>query len=137
MSGSVGSEDGDLGFQIAPMVDVVFVLLLFFMASAGSQIVEKELGINLPSGAKSGATATTPIIIEISADGQVVANETNYGAPNNRNLVELREWLKDVLGEFGDKDPVIIRPAAETRQERIIDVLNACAASHVKNLTFG
>ena len=31
MAGSVGSEDGDVGFQIAPMVDVVFVLLLFFM----------------------------------------------------------------------------------------------------------
>ena len=33
-------EQGDLGFQIAPMVDVVFVLLLFFMASAGAQVVE-------------------------------------------------------------------------------------------------
>ena len=32
------------------MVDVVFVLLLFFMASAGSQIIPKELTINLPSG---------------------------------------------------------------------------------------
>ena len=41
MAGSVGSEDGDMGFQIAPMVDVVFVLLLFFMASAGAQIIEK------------------------------------------------------------------------------------------------
>ncbi len=50
MAGSVGSEDGDMGFQIAPMVDVVFVLMLFFMASAGSQIVEKELTINLPAG---------------------------------------------------------------------------------------
>ncbi len=50
MGGSVGSEDGDIGFQIAPMVDVVFVLMLFFMASAGSQVVEKELNINLPAG---------------------------------------------------------------------------------------
>ena len=50
MGGSAGSEDGDVGFQIAPMVDVVFVLLLFFMASAGSQVVERELNISLPSG---------------------------------------------------------------------------------------
>ena len=41
MAGSVGSEDGDIGFQIAPIVDVVFVLMLFFMASAGAQVVEK------------------------------------------------------------------------------------------------
>ena len=35
MAGSIGSDDGDIGFQIAPMVDVVFVLMLFFMACAG------------------------------------------------------------------------------------------------------
>ena len=71
MGGSVGSEDGDIGFQIAPMVDVVFVLMLFFMASAGSQIVEKELNISLPSGAAASkdATAKTPIIIDISRIG--------------------------------------------------------------------
>ena len=50
MSGGGVSEDGDVGFQIAPMVDVVFVLLLFFMASAGSQVIETELNISLPSG---------------------------------------------------------------------------------------
>ena len=57
MGGSVGSEDGDAGFQIAPMVDVVFVLLLFFMASAGSQIVERELNISLPGLDQNSAQA--------------------------------------------------------------------------------
>lgn len=137
MGGSVGSEDGDMGFQIAPMVDVVFVLLLFFMASAGAQQVEKELSIKLPAGSKPGSGAViTPIIIEIAGDGQVVMNNQSFGNPTNRNLTELREWLKNALGEFGDKDPVIIRPAPDARQERIIDVLNACAAGNVKNLTF-
>ncbi|MEI6494225.1 MAG: biopolymer transporter ExbD, partial [Verrucomicrobiota bacterium] len=42
MAGGGASEDGDIGFQIAPMVDVVFVLLLFFMSCAGQQIIEKE-----------------------------------------------------------------------------------------------
>ena len=137
MAGSVGSEDGDLGFQIAPMVDVVFVLLFFFMASAGSQIVEKELGINLPTGATaSGGPVTTPIIIEITGEGLVSMNNQVFGTPSDKNLSQLKEWLKGALGEFGDKDPVIIRPSPDTRQERVIDVLNACAAGHVKNLTF-
>ena len=72
MGGSVSSEDGDMGFQIAPMVDVVFVLLLFFMASAGTKVVEKELSINLSSGAKASGpdAAKTPIVIEIDAVGQ-------------------------------------------------------------------
>lgn len=137
MAGSVGSEDGDIGFQIAPMVDVVFVLMLFFMASAGSQIVENELNISLPSGAPAapGSTTKTPIMIDISADGQVVGNNTTFGTPTDRSLLSLRDWLKATQG-FGGEDPVIIRPNSETKHERIIDVLNACAAAGIKNLTF-
>jgi biopolymer transport protein ExbD len=139
MAGSVGSEDGDLGFQIAPMVDVVFVLLLFFMASAGSQVVEKELSINLPSGSSnSSQVATTPIVIDISPDGQVTMNNQVFGNPADKDLKQLKEWLLTVFGEnTSSKDPVIIRPANDAKQERVVDVLNACAAGKVKNLTFG
>jgi len=136
---SAGSEDGDAGFQIAPMVDVVFVLLLFFMASAGSQIIEKELNINLPSGRSADSqpgTPSTPIIIDIFPDGQVQLNNRVYDNPANKDLPELRAWLKDTIDKFGDKDPVIIRPDPQTKHERIMDVLNAAAAAGVKNLTF-
>jgi len=133
---SAGSQEGDIGFQIAPMVDVVFVLMLFFMASAGSQIVSKELSVNLPSGATGQSAGITPIIIEISGDGVVSMNTTSYGQPGDKNLPALRDWLKNAIDTFGDKDPVIIRPAPEAKHERIIDVLNAAAASGVKNLTF-
>ena len=137
MAGSVGSEDGDIGFQIAPMVDVVFVLMLFFMASAGVQVVEKELAMNLPSGAgKPSDVPTTPIIVDISGDGQVSVNDQAYGNSDDKNLNSLRDFFKSSIAQFGDKDPVIVRPAPESTHERIMDVLNAAAASHVKNLTF-
>lgn len=136
MAGGVGSEEGDIGFQIAPMVDVVFVLMLFFMASAGSQVVSKELSVNLPSGVQTQATGITPIIIEISGEGVVSMNTSSYGQPGDKNLPALRDWLKNAIETFGDKDPVIIRPAPDAKHERIIDVLNAAAAAGVKNLTF-
>ena len=119
------------------MVDVVFVLMLFFMACAGSQVVERELRINLPSGTKSSESGVTPIIIDISPEGMVSMNQQSYGRPGDRDLTALRDWLKNAIQTFGDKDPVIIRPAADARHERIIDVLNCAAASGVKNLTFG
>ena len=138
MGGSAGSEDGDIGFQIAPMVDVVFVLMLFFMAMAGAQVKEKELNIALPSGAaatKSNNTKT-PIVIDISPEGQVSMNNEVYGAPTDKGLQRLREWLKATIEQFGGDDPVIIRPQPDTRHERIVDVLNAAAFAGVKNLTF-
>jgi biopolymer transport protein ExbD len=140
MAGSVGSGDGDIGFQIAPMVDVVFVLLLFFMASAGSQVLEKELNINLPSGrgarAMEDGPPPTPIIIDIMPDGSVSLNNRVFDTPNSKDLPELRAWLADTIDRFGDKDPVIIKPDLDARHERIMDVLNAAAAAGVQNLTF-
>lgn len=138
MAGSIDSGDGDAGFQIAPMVDVVFVLLIFFMASAGSNVVEKELNISLPSGRGGAATGPppTPVIIDIAADGLVSMNSKVFDTPTDKTMPELRARLKENIERFGDKDPVIIRPANDARQERIIDVLNSAAASGVKNLTF-
>jgi biopolymer transport protein ExbD len=137
MAGSVGSEDGDVGFQIAPMVDVVFVLMLFFMASAGMQVVEKELSISLPSGASAASSATppTPIVVTIASDGGVQVNGTAYDPPTSTDLPLTRDHLKELMS-FGTKDPVIIQPAPDVRQERIVNVLNAAAAAGVKNLSF-
>ena len=137
MAANVGNEEGDMGFQIAPMVDVVFVLMLFFMASAGSQVVEKALNINLPAGqGQSSSQTITPIIIDIGPEGTVSVNTETYGAPGDKNLTRLKEWLKNAKDTFGDKDPVIIRPSPDTKHDRIIDVLNAAAYAQVKNLTF-
>jgi biopolymer transport protein ExbD len=136
---SIGQEDGDVGFQIAPMVDVVFVLLLFFMASAGSQVVERELNISLPSGRGGQATGPppTPMIISISADGIVSMNNKVFDTPASKEMPELRARLRENIERFGDKNPVIIQPDNSARQDRIIDVLNSAAAAGVKNLTFG
>ena len=136
MAGSVGSDDGDIGFQIAPMVDVVFVLMLFFMACAGSQVIESKLNINLPAGQSSGTSVKTPIIIDISSDGLVSINNQGYGEPKDKNLQALYDWLKNTIDTFGAEDPVIIRPSPDARHERIINVLNTAAKAGVKNLSF-
>jgi biopolymer transport protein ExbD len=100
-------------------------------------VKEKELNISLPSGATTtSGTPKTPIVIDISPEGQVSMNSQVFGSTTDRALTPLREWLKGSIEQFGGEDPVIIRPASETKHERIIDVLNAAAAAGVKNLTF-
>jgi biopolymer transport protein ExbD len=46
-------NEGNVGFQIAPMIDVVFVIMLFFMVMAGAVKVEKELNTQLPGTVES------------------------------------------------------------------------------------
>ena len=136
MAGGGASEDGDIGFQIAPMVDVVFVLLLFFMAAAGSQQVAKELTSQLPGAAAPIRQDLSVILIDILPDGNVQMNGRTYDSPGNQELPELRGWFRETIARFGDSDPVVIRPHPDVPHQRVIDVLNSAAAAGVKNLTF-
>ena len=138
MAGGGGGESGDFGFQIAPMVDVVFVLLLFFMACAGQNIKEGFFQIGLPSSAPGGPDkVSTPIVVDVDALGNVFVNgDPKSGGPKDRDLKQLEEFLKGAMKSSPD-DPVIIRPNMEARHERVVDVLNACRLAHVQKLSFG
>ena len=133
MTAATNSEDGDIGFQIAPMVDVVFVLMLFFMACVGSQVKLGQLEVMLPHG-RGGLT---PIEILVAADGSVLMNGQPFGTAHDRALPALSDWLRNVRTQFGTDDPVVIRPDATTPYQRVIDVLNATSTGGVKKVTFG
>lgn len=134
MAASIHSEDGDMGFQIAPMVDVVFVLMLFFMAVAGMKAKEYTLNASLPGQPGQGGVPGV-IRIDITEAGAVSVNDTHCGEALDHELPALRAWLKNVKS-YGGSDPVLIKPASGTRQERIIDVLGACAAENMKDVAF-
>jgi len=137
---NIGNEDSDLGFQIAPMVDVVFVLMLFFMASASSGVKEREIAMTLLSRQKASSevvqAAITPIFVDISAEGQITINDKVMGDPSDKKLEKLVAFFKTYIEQFDGQDPVILRPANETRQDRVIAVLNAATRAGVKNLSF-
>ena len=117
------------------MVDVVFVLMLFFMASAGMRIHENELPIRLPG---AGSLSPNPaIVLVIDQDGRVSVNEKTYALPADKSLGGLRQWLSGVVAQFGIDEPVIIRPHSGALHERIMQVLSATAASGVVKVTFG
>jgi biopolymer transport protein ExbD len=131
MAGSVG--DGEFGFQIAPMLDILFVLLLFFMVTAGAQKHEASLTTQLPGGKPGG---DVPLQIGIDADGQVSVSGVPVGDPTDLQLPGLVDRLNQILASTPTQ-PVVITPDRSTKQQRVINVLNACAAAKVKNLAFG
>ena len=138
MAGGGGGESGDFGFQIAPMVDVVFVLLLFFMASAGQKVNEGFFQIGLPSNAAGAdAKVSVPIVVDVDQAGNVFVNANLMsGSPKDRELKQLTEFLTGAM-KASPEDPVIVRPNMEARHERVVDVLNACRIARVNKLTFG
>jgi biopolymer transport protein ExbD len=134
-------DDGTMGFQIAPMVDVVFVIMLFFMVMAGAVKVENELSTRLPGSTASSSAAefTDETIIAISDEGEVSLNDEPFDAPTSAELPQLRATLMR-LKENADnaKQPVIVTIVsdAHAKYSRTIDVLNALAAAKITNVTF-
>lgn len=140
MAGGGEKADGDVGFQIAPMIDLILVLMVFFMTTVALKQVENELGITLPG--QSAAMANTQVAkvdlrIGIDLDGSISLNDAPIGAPHDKDLLQLRSRLKEQVDLFGDKIPVTIVPQSEVPHRRIVDVLNACSATKIKNISFG
>ena len=137
MGGGGGGEEGEVGMQIAPLLDVLFVLLLFFMVNAGLQQKEAELNIKLPGkGGQLSGAPKTPIRLTITANGTVLWEDATIGRPDDGELNRLVSRLTGMI-ELHDDQPVIIAPEPEALHQRIIDVLSAADQANVKNLAFG
>jgi biopolymer transport protein ExbD len=118
------------------MLDVMFVLLLFFMVMAGKQVKEAELGVQVPGASQASSTAKTPVTIRVGPEGVVTFNDSPVDGREDHEMPKLRGRLKALIDASADQS-VIIRPNDKAPYQRVIDVLNACASERVKNLTFG
>ncbi len=137
----LAGADGNVGFQIAPMIDVVFVIMLFFMVMAGAVKVENELNTTLPGTAET-STSTDFVdeqIIAIAEDGTVSLNDEPFDDAKNPLLPQLTGTLMR-LKQSSDaaKSQLAITIASEpaAKYGRAIDVLNALAAAKIDNVTF-
>jgi biopolymer transport protein ExbD len=132
---------GDLGFQIAPMIDVVFVIMLFFMVMASSVKTEKKLDSKLP-GSVETSTSTSfadEIVITIAETGEVMLNDEPMDSAKNTELPQLRATLMR-LKQASDaaKSPTLVTVASEpaAKYSRTIDVMDALAVAEIENVTF-
>jgi biopolymer transport protein ExbD len=141
MKSFVNEDDATMGFQIAPMVDVVFVIMLFFMVMAGAVKVENELSTKLPGSAESSSATefNDETIISISDEGEVSLNDEPFDSITSTDLPQLRATLMR-LKENADNahQPAIVTIVsdAHAKYSRTIDVLNALASAKISNVTF-
>jgi len=130
----------NLGFQIAPMVDVVFVIMLFFMVLAGSVQVENTLNTRLPApDCITPTQLTDEIALRIEYDGQVLLNDDPLDTPTSRALPELASNLKQLHdNSIAAKADLVVTIYADeaARYERVIDTLDALTRANISNVTF-
>jgi biopolymer transport protein ExbD len=134
-------NDGNIGFQIAPMIDVVFVIMLFFMVMAGAVKVEKELNTKLPGNAET-TTSTDFVdeqIITISEEGEISLNDEPFDSPTSHDLPQLKGTLMRLKANAENaKSPAMVTIVSDEKAKysRTVDVLDALAVAKIENVTF-
>jgi biopolymer transport protein ExbD len=123
------SEDPDV--NLTPMIDVVFLLLLFFMVST-SFIRESSLKVNLPEATgEAMLEQEQPIDIVIQADGQVLVNGEALPAVSREILQNV---LKSVVGDNADPH-IIISADADAQYQHIVTAMDTAQQLGYTKLT--
>lgn len=116
---------------MAPMIDIIFLLLIFFLCTSIYARMENEISITVPTA----ESATTPkrslgeLVVNMRYDGTLVVNQRQVTTD------QLQILLKRIAQQYPDQS-VIIRGDRQTDFENAINILDLCAQSGIWNVSF-
>jgi biopolymer transport protein ExbD len=133
-------EEQSVELQIAPMADIGFLLLCFFIISSKPPRHEADLGMTLPGSVSDGLSVEMPdeIRIGILADGGVEVNEAIIAKPDDQEMKPLVAMLgkfKEAADLNHNKALVTVDAVNDSTHQRIVDVLNACGHAGITGVT--
>jgi biopolymer transport protein ExbD len=119
------------GINLVPLIDVLLILLIFFIVTFAMARFETELNISVPA-AESGTPSERRVgelVINIRQDGTLVWNSKVL--TEEQLMVQLQE-----IARFDRKRAIIIRGDEGTPYKRIVDVLSVTHASGLYHVSF-
>lgn len=133
-----------LSLNLAPMIDVTFLLLIFFSVTTTFKRAEGYLGARLPTdaGRPTVALPISPVVVRVQQFGtgpdeyrlridQFVDAPATFG--------DLTRMLKDIQGNpgFDETTPVVIAAEPEVAWDHVVNCWNAALRAGCKNIAFG
>jgi biopolymer transport protein ExbD len=125
------AEPRIFGFLIAPMVDILLVILVFFIVTWNFALSENELDVRVPSASKANEAQpyVGQVVINITANGTVIVNR------QPKNPQELLDLLKKLAQLYPDQ-AVIVRGDQGVEYKHIVEVLDICRQADIWNVAF-
>lgn len=134
MKFNVKVPDG-IGFQLAPMLDVVFLLLIFFVVTQKIILNEQDLKVKVPTAPKSTeeeSRAINEIIINArEEDDKLIITIDRQEYTREQLMNTLKRMVK-----VDPNQPVRIRGDADMRWQKVADVISTCSQAGVWNVSF-
>jgi len=125
-------DDGEFVLELTPLIDVVFLLLIFFMLATTFMDPERSIELELPQAESGAEPQPEPdeLVLNVLADGRVFFREGELG----------ENQLIDLLRGTAQRDPetpITIRGHRAARHEMIVRVMDACGLAGLTNLAVG
>lgn len=135
-------HDEELEFQIAPMVDVLLVILVFFVLITSASVLRLTSNVELPVAANSAEMTKTPTETMINAmwDRKTATGRASIFHPvtglevNFTDLDELAKFLKPWVKS--EQFRAILRADRFTPASYIQKIVGACAEAGINDITF-
>ncbi len=133
-------EESPLKLDVASLIDVVFLLLIYFIMTASLIRKEADIGFMLPANVAVQDMQEIPleVLIQIEDDGTVVVEGMRFSFDDRSldDLVVQVAGVKEIAASQNSPFFVNVLPHPDALHRRIIDVMDACAAAGVDSLTF-
>ncbi|MEI6034075.1 MAG: biopolymer transporter ExbD [Verrucomicrobiae bacterium] len=130
-------HEPDPEFQIAPMIDILLVLLVFFMSISSTEVLQSNKEINLPiaKDAKEAKDNPGQVIINVSyvplsSLTAIEVDQQRYNSPTDLVPILQRKVTVNPLVR------VLIRADKEVKYEYTRQLLEAVGQAGVGNVTF-
>jgi len=120
-------SDPGVAIELTPIIDMVFLLLIFFLVATTFQQTEREMQIALPSAVTAGpiSEALREIIINVDAEGRIVINGVTMEPDDLESVISAA-----VAANPAQK--VTVRGDRRTAYANIVLVLDICKANGIQ-----
>jgi len=130
-----------IDLQIAPMIDVCFLLLFFYILTSKPVKPEADMSMTLPGTVAQDVALDIPDEqrITIQENGQIVLNDLALDNPASKELPALFSTLKRFKQSAdANKSEALITIDVDdsARHQRVVDVLDVCARAGIRGVTF-
>jgi biopolymer transport protein ExbD len=117
--------------QLAPMIDVILVLLCFFLLTWNLARYEQDLAVKVPVARNGTPPKELPgeVIINLKSDGTVELERRDL------SLADLEEKLSAIAQVYPDQ-AVVLRGAEDVEYKFVVKVLDTCRAARLTNIAF-
>lgn len=117
------------GINLTPMIDCVFLLLIFFLVATRFEELEREMPIVLPQASEAMPLTAKPkeLFVNVDREGRFVVRAQQLSA------AELFSVLKQAAADNPGRQTVIIRGDKRCVWEHVVEVMNLCNKAQIRD----